>query len=267
MKTTAVLILCILLNFSGFISLQAQEEKKIEVGIIEHLGDTLPLDLVFFNEKNDTVTIGSFIDKPTILSLVYFDCPGICNPLLDGVSEVIENMGLELGKDYKVLTVSFNFHDTPEKAIEKKKNFLRKHSKSHSNNWIYLTGDSANIIKLVDAVGFKYKQVGLDYIHAGVIMILSPKGKITRYLYGTTFLPFDVKMALIEAQKGLARPTINRVIDYCFSYDPEGRKYTLSVTRITATVIIFFAMVLFLYLLIRSKRKRKTIPEKTPDKV
>ena len=88
------------------------------------------------------------------------------------------------------------------------------------------------------------------------IIILSPEGKVTRYLYGTSYLPFDVKMAIIEAQKGQSRPTINRVLEYCFSYDPEGRKYTLQVTKITATIIIFFALALFIILIVRSSRKK-----------
>ncbi len=104
-------------------------------------------------------------------------------------------------------------------------------------------------------MGFKFKQQGVDYIHPGVITIVSPKGKITRYLYGVRFLPFDVKMAIIEAGKEQSRPTINRLLQFCFSYDPEGRRYTLAVTKISATIIIFLALVLFITLLIRSKKK------------
>jgi protein SCO1/2 len=259
MKTTALaLILFIAFGMIMHLKLKAQipRQENSDVGITEHLGDTIPLDLWFIGEKNDTVTLRQIVDKPTILTLVYFDCPGLCSPLLDGVSDVIENMGMELGKDYQVLTVSFNYNDTPEKAAAKKKTFLRKHSKVRAEHWIYLTGDSLNDYTLSDAVGFKFKKVGNDFIHPGVIMILSPSGKITRYLYGVQFLPFDVKMAIMEAQKEISRPTINRVLLYCFSYDPEGKKYTLQVTKISATIIIFFAVVLFLALVLRSRKKK-----------
>jgi protein SCO1/2 len=232
-------------------------EEDLEVGVVEHLDDTIPLDLTFLNEDNKPVTLRQLINKPTILTLVYFDCPGLCSPLLEGVSDVIEKMDMTLGKEYQVVTVSFNYKDDPEKAVEKKKNFLRKHSKENSKDWIYLTGDSASISALVKAVGFKYKAAGNDFIHPGVITILSPSGKITRYLFGVSFLPFDVKLALIEAQKGLSRPTINRMLEYCFSYDPEGRKYTLQVTKISATIIIFLAVVMLIVLLIRSGRKKR----------
>lgn len=226
-----------------------------EVGVVEHLGTTIPLDLTFKNEQNLTVRLGNIINKPTIMTLVYFDCPGLCSPLLDGVSNVIEKMGMELGKDYQVVTVSFNYQDTPEKAIEKKKTFLKRHSMAHVKDWIYLTGDSANIYRLVNAVGFKFKRAGNDFIHPATITILSKTGMITRYLYGVTFLPLDVKLALIEAQKGQPRPTINRVLEYCFSYDPEGRKYTLAVTKVSATIIIFLALVLFIGLLLKSRKR------------
>lgn len=228
-----------------------------EVGVEEHLDSIIPPGLTFMNEQNQPVKLGDLFTKPTILTLVYFDCPGLCSPLLDGVSEVVEKMGMELGKDYQIVTISFNYKDTPEKAIQKKNTFLKKDSKNHSNAWFYLTGDSASINAVVNAVGFKAKKQGNDWIHPGVITILSPKGKITRYLYGVTFLPFDVKMAIIEAGKEQSRPTINRVLQFCFSYDPEGRRYTLAVTKISATIIIFLALVLFLTLLIRSNRKKR----------
>jgi protein SCO1/2 len=235
---------------------QVYDNTDPEIGIVEHLGDTIPLGLVFNNEKGVNVSLRDVINKPTILTLVYFDCPGLCSPLLDGVSDVIEKMDLELGKDYQVVTISFNTQDTPERAVEKKQNFLKKHSSAHAASWIYLTGDSANIAGIVNAVGFKYKKAGNDWIHAAVITILSPKGMITRYLYGTTFLPFDVKMAIVEAQKGIPRPTINRLLEFCYSYDPAGRRYMLDVTKVSATVIIFIALVIFITLMVKRKGRK-----------
>ena len=249
-----LLILCI-----GNVTLQAQfNADEVEVGIVEHLDSIIPLDLTFRNEQNQPVTLRSLINKPTILSLIYFDCPGICPMILTGMSDAMDKINMELGKDYEAVTVSFNPIDLPEVAVEKKKNYLGKNIIKQAASWHYLTGDSAAIATLTNAVGFKYKRAGNDFIHPSCIMILSPTGKVTRYLYGTTFLPFDVKMALVEAQKGLSRPTINRVLEYCFSYDPEGRKYTLQVTKISATIIIFFALVLFTVLIIRSRRKKET---------
>ncbi len=244
--------------------------QEVEVGIVEKLGDTIPMDLVFLNENNDTVVLSDIIDRPTILSLVYFDCPGICSPLMSGISDAISKMDMELGKDFKILTISFNTNDTPEKAKIKKKNFVQKISKANQEHWVYLTGSQDNIDAITKAVGFKYKAQGLDFAHAGAIMMLSPDGKITRYLYGKgtvtmfgnqtasmSFLPFDIKMAIIEAQKGIARPTINKILEYCFAYDASGKTYTLQITRIMASLIIGIAVILFIVLLIRGRRKVK----------
>jgi protein SCO1/2 len=259
MKKRFTCLYLVVLLITGMFStrLADQVEGLIEeVGIVEHLDTIIPANLTFSNEQGQPVQLKSLITKPTILALVYYDCPGICPQLLSGVSDAIEKMGLELGKDYQVITVSFNDYDTPEASVEKKKNFLRAHSKPRAEWWQYLTGDSANIYGLTHTVGYNFTRTGNDFMHPSCIMVLSPEAKVTRYLYGTSYLPFDVKMAIIEAQKGQSRPTINRVLEYCFSYDPEGRKYTLQVTKIAATIIIFFAVTLFIILIIRSSRKK-----------
>ena len=241
---------------SGSDILHAQLPKEVEVGVVEHLGDFIPLDLKFTNDSNTVVTLKQFIDKPTILTLVDFQCHDLCGPLLEGVSDVIEKSDLELGNDFQVITLSINDKDSPVSAIETKKNFL-KNSKVHAKDWIYLTGDSANIYSLTNAVGFKFKKEGDEFVHPAVIIVLSPKGKITRYLYGTNFLPFDLKMAIIESQKGLERPTINKVLEFCFNYDPVGKKYVLDVTKISGTIILFFSVLFFSILLIRGRRRKK----------
>ena len=253
-----ILYIIYLLAFSVIVS-KAQAQLKpvgdnVEVGIVEHLEETIPLDLKFLNEKDSLVSLRSLINKPTVLSFVYFDCPGLCSPLLIGVSAVIEKTDMELGKDYQVITVSFNFRDTPEKARKKKETFMKKHAKSHASDWIYLTGDSASIYALSNSVGFKFKRVGLDFIHPAAIMMLSPSGKITRYLYGVTFLPFDLKMAVVEAQKGLSRPTINRVLEFCFAYDQENKRYALDITKVAGIIILFILLIFVLSLFLKRKR-------------
>jgi protein SCO1/2 len=245
----------VLLVFLFNVKAQLPKEDDIEIGIVEKLGDTIPLDLSFLNEKNDTVYLRDLIDKPTILSFVYFDCPGICSPLLNGVSEVVQNMDMVLGKDYQIITISFNTKDTPEKAAIKKQNFVLKISKENQENWIYLTGEQKNINIITEAAGFRYKPQGLDFAHPAAIIMLSPEGKITRYLYGMSFLPFDVKMAIIEAQKGLARPTINKILEYCFAYDPTSRTYALQVTRIVGGFILAILIIVFTTLLIKGRKK------------
>ena len=248
---------CLIFIFPGMQPVCAQNEEEFpEVSIREQLGETIPMELTFMNEQGRPVQLKELINKPTILTPIYFDCPGVCPRLLSGVTDVIEKSDMTLGNEFRIVTFSFNENDTPEHAVEKKKTYLRKKSLPHAKDWIYLTGDSLAIHTLTNALGYYFQRAGNDFLHPAAIIILSPEGKITRYLYGTTYLPFDVKMAIVEAQKGQARPTINRVLEYCFTYDPEGRKYTLQVTKISATIIIFFATVLFIYLIIRSRGRK-----------
>ena len=257
MKKTVFLLIALIFCFE----VRSQEmvksnllNKNIEVGIIEQLGDTIPLDVWFLNESNDTVTLRQLIDKPTVLLFVYFDCPNLCRPLMDGVADVISKTDMQLGKDYQIITISFNTKDTPEKAREKKVNFVQKISKENQKYWMYLTGIQENITTVTEAVGYKYKAQGLDFAHASAIIILSPHGKITRYLYGLTFLPFDLKMAIIEAQKEIARPTINRILEYCFAYNPASKTYTIQITRIIGSIMVVIALIIFIMLIVKKKK-------------
>ncbi len=238
------------------LSISAQVGETVEVGIEEQLDKIIPLDLKFLNEAGDTIELGSLIDKPTVFSFVYFDCPGLCSPLQDGVADVVDHMDMELGKEYQLITISFNTKDTPEKARIKKQNFVQKLGEDKRQHWIYLTGSQESINAITEAFGFRYKAQGLDFAHASAIMVVSPQGKITRYLYGLTFLPFDLKMAIIESQKGISRPAINKILEVCFAYDPAGRTYTLQITRIVGAMIIFVALIIFITLLIKGRRKQ-----------
>lgn len=255
-------ILLVLVISAAAIIVQAQamplsdlNKREVDVGITEHLGDTIPLDLWFLNENSDTIMLREIIDKPTIMCFVYFDCPNLCSPLMDGVADVVRKLDLELGTDYEIITISFNTRDTPEKAKEKKVNFVQKISKENQAHWTYLTGVQENISAITSSIGYKYKPQGLDFAHPSAIFVLSPQGKITRYLYGLTYLPFDVKMAIIEAQKGIPRPTINRILEYCFAYNPGSQTYTLQITRILGGMIIFIAVVVFIVLILKKRKK------------
>jgi protein SCO1/2 len=240
-----------------FISLGAnsQIDQSPEIGVVEHLGEALPMDLEFMNEKSEKVTLRQLIDKPTVLSLVYFDCPGLCSPLLEGVGEVIKKTDLVLGKDYQLITISFNFRDTPQKAKEKKDRFVDRYSKGNGDGWIFLTADSTTIFKITDATGYKTKAVGLDFVHPSAIIAVSPKGMITRYLYGISFLPIDFKMAVFEANKEQPRTSIQKLMLVCYTYDPEINRFSLDVTKITGFLILFFLVFFIIVYLIKPKKK------------
>lgn len=225
-----------------------------QVGIYEHLGEIIPLDLEFIDEKKDTVVLRNLITKPTVLSFVYFDCPGICTPMLEGISDVIEKMDFRIGEDYNVLSISFNREDNTEKALKKKKNVVCDKCTEKNKNWQYLTGDSIAIQKILTSVGFAIKRSGADYMHPGAIIVVSPEGKITRYLYGLRFMPLDLKLALIEAGKGLPRPTIHRVLEFCYSYDPEGKRYGLEIIKLIGTFILILVIIFVAVLFLKRKK-------------
>jgi protein SCO1/2 len=203
----------------------------------------------------------SIIDKPTVLVPVYYECPGICSPLLEGVAEVISRTDLVIGIDYQVFTFSFDHTENTKLARDKKKNYSKLVKGNHDleNGWTYFTGDSLNIASLLNSIGYHVKKSGEEFIHPGAIIVLSPEGKITRYLHGTYFLPFDMKMAVVEASRGKSGPTINKVLQFCFSYDPEGKKYVFNVTKISGIIILIFALSLFMTLFVKNNRKKRTL--------
>lgn len=253
------LLLLISLFLSAAVGAQYLEETD-QIGIFEKLDTIIPADAQFYTEQEELVPLVSLIDKPTVLVLVYYTCPGICSPLLDGVADVISKMDLTLGEDYQVITVSFNPEETPELARDKKVNYIKQVKKDiNEDAWMWLTGDSANIYNLTNSVGYHFIKQGEDYIHAAAIIALSPDAKVTRYLYGTYFLPFDLKMAIVEASQGRSGPTINKVLRYCFSYDPQEKSYVFNITKVTATIILFLVAIFFIYLLFS---KRKTFVKK-----
>jgi protein SCO1/2 len=229
-----------------------------EVGIDEKLGTTIPLDLELKGEDGKPVTLRQLIDKPTILTLNYFRCAGICTPQLGGVAEVLNRTQAIPGKDLQVITVSFDERDEPEVAAQKRTNYLNEITRPFPPAaWRFLTGPGATTKALADAVGFKFKRDQDDFIHAAAIIFISPQGRITRYMYGVAYLPADVQMAAQEAARGEAQPTINKFLKFCFSYDPVGRKYVLNATSIGAAIIILAALI-FVFALTRRGRKTKS---------
>ena len=252
-------VLLIIILFFLSLNLKAQQDSlyQNEVGVNEKLGQYIPLDLKFARETGDSIQLRQLVNKPTIFLFVYFDCTQLCIPLMQGVSDVIRKMDLQLGKDYQVITISLDPRDTPAKAKLSKATFTKSFTKEQDEGWTFLTTDSATVFKMIHSVGYNIKSVGMEFIHPAAIVVVSPKGMVTRYLYGLTYLPFDVKMALTEASQGIARPTIQKILLLCFAYDPVGKRYALEVTKVSG-ILIGFVLLLFLSVLIlKRKRVRK----------
>ena len=241
---------------SASTTLLAQNGTDPEVGITEHLDQYVPGDIVLTDHTGKQVNLKQIIDKPTVISFVYYRCPGICSPLMNGLAQVIDATGLAFGKDYQALTISFDDRENWELGRDKRLNYLKKLKGKDPNGWTFLTGDSANIAKATKALGFGFKMVNNQFLHEGALIMISPQGKITRYLKGIDFQPFEFKLAVIEASEGKSAPTLIKVLKYCYSYDKKSERYSLDITRITATIIIIFALTLLIYLLVRGRRRK-----------
>lgn len=224
-------------------------DQQMQIGFAEKQGQYAYIDAMLVNEAGDSVLLRDVLKRPAILNLVYFECPGTCSPLMWGVSKFIDAMDLELGKDYDVLTISFDPSERIDLGIQKKANYIMSMTKkSEAANWHFFVSDSLNIAKLTSSVGFNYKKINNQYIHPTGLIALGSDGKIIRYLRGIDFLPFEIKITMIEAAKGKIGPSINKLLAICYSYDNKGNQFVFNVTRVSAIIIIFILLLLFIVL-------------------
>ena len=253
-----VIFILFLFQTNGF-SVPENLKNESPIGVKEKLGTEINLDYHFVDEYGDTVLLANLIDRPTILSFVYYTCPGICSPLLSGLQQAMDKINMAPGKEFQIITISINSDETATLAAQKKRNYFQRFNREFPENaWFWMTGDSVNIKGITDEVGFSFQRTGDDFAHSAVIIALSPNGKIARYLYGIDFNPFDVKMALIEASEERVGPTIAKVIKFCFSYDPKGRTYVFNVLKISASFILLFAMAFLISLIVKSGKSKYT---------
>ncbi len=227
------------------------------IGLEEKLGVNVPLDLTFRDEQGQTVVLRDLVRRPTLVCFVYYGCPGICTPLLTDLAELLDRTKLTPGKDFDVLTVSFDVRDNPETAALKKKSYrnLVKKRPIAEDSWKFLTGDEENIQRITAAVGFQYVKDGVEFRHPATLIMLSSEGKVTRYLYGKNFQPFDLEMATAEASKNEAGFAVRRVLLLCFNYDPKGRRYVFNTMRVVGAITVLLVGGFFLYLVLTRKRR------------
>jgi len=240
----------------GSIDAHVEQSKDNSVmGIDQKLGQYVPLDLTFNDETGHPVMLRQIIQKPTILALIYLHCPNVCSLLLQNLADVLNKLPGEPGKEYTILSLSFDEMEKPNLALQKKKTYLKMIEKPFPEDaWRFLTGDRENIHKLTDAVGFHFKRVGDDFEHPVALIILARDGKIVRYMYGADPLPFDLKLALVEASQGKIGPAISKIARFCFSYDPKGKKLVFNMLKVTGTVTLFFALSFVVFLLFKGRR-------------
>ena len=232
------------------------------VGIDQRLNEQIPLDLVFRDESGQTVPLRKFFkDKPVILTLVYYECPMLCTQVLNALETSLSQLTLDVGKQFNVVTVSFNPAETAALAAEKKRVYLAAYGRPDAGEgWHFLTGDKDQIEALSNAVGFHYSydpNTNL-YAHASGIMILTPEGKISRYFYGIQYPPTDLRLGLVEASSGKVGSPVDQVLLFCYHYDPSKGKYTvLTMNLLRAGGVAMLIMLGVLLLGLRGMNKRR----------
>jgi len=218
-------------------SSEKKPEVLDEVGVVEHLGDDVPLDVLLFDEQGDAVRLAQFFDagKPVVLNLGYFGCPKLCGLVTNGVLDAARDIDLKLGDDYRILTVSIDPTEAHQLAAVQKQSYLDALGEPGAGSgWHFLTGERPQIQKLTDAVGFEFEwdpkfEV---YAHAAVIMVITPDGRVSRYLYGHEFHPKTFRLSLVEASNNQIGSTVDRLLLYCFKYDASLGAYTATATTI-----------------------------------
>jgi len=231
------------------------------VGIDQNLNTQVPMNLMFTDETGQDVRLGQYFrGKPVVLTLVYYTCPGLCDLVLNGVTHSMEQISLNLGRDFDVVTVSFNPKDTWQLAAAKKANYIEKYQrKGAQEGWHFLTGKPEAIKAITDAVGFHYKyDPGTkQFAHASGIMVLTPEGKLSSYFYGIEYKPRDLRLGLVEASKNTIGSPVDEVLLLCFHYDPATGKYGLIIQNVLRALssAAVLALLGFIFIMLRRDRR------------
>jgi len=234
-----------------------QSREQLDgVGIERQLGSTVPTELTFRNEAGETVTLGQYLDgeTPVILNLVYHNCPMLCGLMLDGFTSSLQSLEWTPGREFRVLTVSFNHREGPEVARSKKETYVdRLDRPGAAEGWHFLTGDEETVRRLTDAVGFNFRWIEekQEYAHPTTQIFLSGEGVVTRYIYGIEVPGGDVRKALVEASNGSVGTAIDQAAMYCFQFDPEKNTYTADAFNImkigSVLTVLLLGGVLFVF--------------------
>ncbi len=253
----------------GGVSLTHALEKPVwrEVGIDQNIGKRLPLNLEFRDETGRAVRLGDyFTTQAVIITPVYFECPMLCTQVLNGLVRTLKVTPLEVGRDFQIVTFSFNPKETPELASAKKQNYLAELGREAAGSgWHFLTGSQDAITSLTSALGFRYvwDDKLQQYAHAAAIIVATPEGRIARYFYGVDYPPRDLRFGLVEASQGRLGNVVDQVLLLCYKYDPMTGRYGWAVitsVRI-AGIVTVLAMTTFIFLMLRREMKARKLAQ------
>jgi len=238
------------------------------IGLEEKTGQVLPPDITFSDETGGIIRLKNLLGKPAILTLVYYSCEHICPQMLEGLSQALPRLAVEPGKDYRVITVSFDASDTPQIAREAKTNYLKAIGRPFPEDaWKFLTGPERSIHDLTEAVGFRFRKDIHGFTHPVVLIFLAPDGKISRYFqvtkfsygsaYPIAFSSFDLNMALTEAAQGKSVTGLKKALLYCFSHEPPGQSKFFNFMGVVGLITLAAMAAFFVYLQVTARRYRE----------
>jgi len=251
-----VLFVLLLLSLAWPVAAQQSAQQVIEsVHFDQRLNEQVPLDVQFRDEQGNAAPLGSFFQgKPVVLALVYYDCPMLCTLTLNGLLKSMRAMRLAAGEDFTVLTVSFDPREGAQLAREKQQLYVKQYGRPVGREgWRFLTGEEKSIHRLTDAVGFQfvYDEESKQFAHASGLVILTPEGKISRYIYGLEYSARDLRLGLVEASQNKIGSLVDQVLLFCYHYDPHTGRYSATVMNIVrlsgiATVLLLVGLVVTL---------------------
>ncbi len=243
--------------------------ELVGVDIVEHLGGQVPLGAMFLDAEGHAARLGQYFDgkRPTLLVFAYHTCPMLCSLVLDATVRSLNEVGWTVGREFDVVSISIDPKDTPETATRKRSQVVGAYAraKGATTGWHFLVGDETNIRQVTDAIGFKYNYDARQrqYAHPAAIYLLTPDGRIARYLYGIEYPPSDVRLGLLEATEGRSISTTERLLLYCYHYDPQGKHYAIvamNVMRLGGVLTIVGIGALLGVMLVRERRRKRGDP-------
>lgn len=267
--TIALLTISLLTPAGAQFWQQPEREKSTnvnlsrDISIEQKLNEQVPLNLTFRDESGRTVQLRDYFGKkPVLLTLVYYECPSLCGLVLQGLLKSLRVLNYTPGEQFDIVTVSISPKETPALAAAKKQNFLKEYGRlDAAKGWHFLTGEEPHIRQLADAVGFRYvyDPKSGQYAHAAGVMLLTPNGRVSRYFYGIEYSPRDLRMGIIDASQGKVGSPVEKIILFCYQYDPTTGKYSLAIIRIVQIASVLTVLVLGSFMatqIYREKRAR-----------
>jgi protein SCO1/2 len=238
--------------------------KKVDIE--QRLNNQIPLDLKFRDESGREVRLGEYFakGKPVALTLVYYECPMLCSQVLNGAVGAFQALSFTAGKEFEVVTVSFDPREGPELAAKKKETYLRRYKREGAEQgWHFLTGDKASIDALAESVGFHYvwDEQSQQFAHASAVMVATPAGRLSHYFYGIDYSPKDLRLAFVEASEGKIGSPVDSLILFCYHYDPASGRFApvMGVLRAAGVLTVFGVVGLLAYLMRKTRRREEEL--------